>query len=499
MAASIPVATHCTSAHAPVDVRPGAGWTGRPNPQAVLGPLRVSGPYARMPLSSVSAVRHGPVAKQAALLEAGDVAAVLGMQHFIITQTDAPADIVELHELRDASSALFVWTDKKGDAVADAWRKAWNVAGEAWDGSVKEPTHPPIPPGYRVHRVYLAWPPSELRPRAAAELARLDFSNSGSLTSCIDCFMPLASSVATSRSCHTPSEVTISGQTYYRAWIEVKVVVLPKPCPCNCNHVKVPHRGVSYCVYPRKLSFDLACASTCSGGRLAPDERSIDELLAAIEGRPAAAPSSDRGRKKKQLGGATAVVPAMPVPGTASPAATTTAHAPPPPPSLDTRLAAATGAVAQHRARLARLRDTHAAELAGPPAASPLLTAATAAADAAPMPDSTQLEELLALEAVLAPLAVALVAADANHFAAMMECHVAGELAPLDAALTQLMARECELEAAAALSRVIVADARARAAVESCVRVRTLAAMLTARRARLASLRALAPGVLALV
>ena len=189
----------------------------------------------------------------------------------------------------------------------------------------------------------------------------------------------------------------------------------------------------------------------------------------------------------------------MPVPGAASSAATATPLAPPPAPSLDARLAAATGAVAQRRARLATLRATHAAELTGLPAAPPPQTAAaapaTAATDAAPMPDSTQLEELLELEAVLTQLAEALTAVDANYFAAMMEGHVAGELAPLDAILARLKSRERELEAAAALSHVVAADARARAASESRVRMRTLAAMLTARQARLAALWALAPGV----
>ena len=521
MAASIPTAPPPAHTFAPVVVHPGAGWRGPRDPKAVLGPLlRVGGAFARGPLSPTRAGRYGPVANQAASVEAQGVLEVLGSQHFLLKRdtcpAGAPADAVELQELRDAHP-LLVWIELADDTVAVAWR-------EAWSGSVGEGGRPPIPRGYHVRRVYLAWPLRELPPRSSAELARLKFSSSVSLTSSIDCFMPVEASVAWTRG-HTPSEVTIEGRAYFYAAIDVQVSTLPKPCRCNCSHIRVPHRGATYSVYSRRLSFGLQCASTCSGGdrRSLPHEPSIDELLAAIEGGPAAA-ASDGGRMR-QAGGATTVAPRAASPPAV--AAATTAAAPPPASALDARLAAATGAIALRRARLARLRAAHAAELAEllaappPPPQTAAAAAAVAAAAAAPAaatavtavaadaaavtaaaadaaclstPDPTLPQKLLALEAALVrvdmQLAAARVASDATRYAAMMEGFVADALAPLDAMLAQATTRARELEAAAAPSREAAAEARTRAAAACARCARNLGVMLASRQAARAALQA---------
>ena len=123
--------------------------------------------------------------------------------------------------------------------------------------------------------------------------------------------------------------------------------------------------------------------------------------------------------------------------------------------------------------------------------------AAAASLASAPETDAGQrheLEELLAQEAAVradAQREVAGIASNANRYNVELQGYVAGELAPLEEVLAQLMSRERELEAASSAQGrgVEGSDGAAAGARAACaLREQQLVAVLAARRARLAAL-----------
>lgn len=504
------LAVACGAAHAPIEVAPGEF--------AILGPV----PHADRIMGTgftrgrAPAERASPTPAQLATLLLVD--AVKSCYTELQLEVAPAGDLLLAHPvLRDAELKSL-----GGNVGLHAFTSAGAELdfADAWTNAILTSASPPaLPLDLQLAQLYVAWPPVAQAAPSAAEIAAFNCSSLAPVRAGAGPGAHFPSSGDTAILYRPPDlegrePVTVCGLPMTRTLIKAYVQLFTHAPPCKCCPAMCfSYRGGHYSLHRvadwERSSCARDGASTPHAAALA--HRSVDELLAEIEGPAAASPhsSAKRGKGKGgKQGGASAPAPssAQPLlppaaaPAAASPSAEPASATPDEEESaavtagdaaLAAQLAAATAAAAVRRARLATLRAAHAVELAAvqpppPPAAG--AAAAPPAADAAAAAAAVVAAAVAAAEVAAVRVAmrqhVLQIAAQANSYAATVESFVAGALAPLEQQLAQLAVVEASLRQA----RRAVQDAAAHAAAAR--RAQQLREVLAVRQARVAELRA---------